>query len=310
MEVEKFYRLAYFGITFFGASLLSSIWYIKQRKTDDHGYGYFALAIWMWVIIDVIKYYLGWVVNFDPEASQELLSKQQGYSERLASMLNNAFFLCALTYLSEAFILLKKKFASFRDHKKWTRLILISAITLALFFSIMWGNFSPLVTILEVIISSLTLAMVGVGLFQSFNKRGYGYLFTSIVVIISFLLVLSQPLISYNKDLTVILPSFLTKIEHIRIMILVSHSALIGLLLSLAISWIDSKKVDAVLTKKQLEVIKYLYDNPGLTYGEIADKMRLEHNTIKTHMSNIRQKLNVKTKKEIIHFAEDNKLFD
>ncbi|TDO95273.1 LuxR family two component transcriptional regulator [Halanaerobium saccharolyticum] len=56
------------------------------------------------------------------------------------------------------------------------------------------------------------------------------------------------------------------------------------------------------LSERQLEVVKYL--SKGLTYNEIGDKLYLSERTIKYHIEQIKEKLNIKTQSQIISLAD------
>ncbi len=55
------------------------------------------------------------------------------------------------------------------------------------------------------------------------------------------------------------------------------------------------------LTERQSEVVRLLVK--GLTYQEIADRLFLSERTIKYHMKKIKEKLGVKTRREVIKYV-------
>lgn len=64
----------------------------------------------------------------------------------------------------------------------------------------------------------------------------------------------------------------------------------------------DKTKEDVELTERQLEVIKLVGE--GLTYQEVADELYLSERTIKYHMEQIKKKLFLKNKAEVIAYAK------
>lgn len=53
-----------------------------------------------------------------------------------------------------------------------------------------------------------------------------------------------------------------------------------------------------LLTVRERQVL--LLISTGLTYGEIADKLNVSHETVKMHLKNIYRKLNVQNKIEAL----------
>lgn len=65
----------------------------------------------------------------------------------------------------------------------------------------------------------------------------------------------------------------------------------------------DNKNADdEKLSNKQLEVIKFVSE--GFTYKEIADKLYLSEVTIKYHMNQIKKKLALKNRAQVISYAK------
>jgi DNA-binding NarL/FixJ family response regulator len=60
------------------------------------------------------------------------------------------------------------------------------------------------------------------------------------------------------------------------------------------------------LTEREIEVFKYL--SKSLTYAQIALEMKLAETTVKTHSAQIRRKLGVKSKRELIGMAISSRL--
>ena len=67
-----------------------------------------------------------------------------------------------------------------------------------------------------------------------------------------------------------------------------------------------TKIIDIFLTPREEEVIKMI--SLGHQISEIAKVLFISTETVKTHVKNIRSKLNVKSKSEIIQYARDNLL--
>lgn len=63
-------------------------------------------------------------------------------------------------------------------------------------------------------------------------------------------------------------------------------------------------KSDKQLTEKEAEVVKLLLQ--GYTYKMMARNLFITENTIKYHIKNIYQKLNIKSKMELIKMFVDN----
>jgi len=59
---------------------------------------------------------------------------------------------------------------------------------------------------------------------------------------------------------------------------------------------------DEDLSKKQLEIIKLV--SKGFTYREIADELYLSEVTIKYHMNQIKKKLSLKNRAQVISYAK------
>lgn len=67
---------------------------------------------------------------------------------------------------------------------------------------------------------------------------------------------------------------------------------------------IDLQKVEALdLSKREYEVLQEI--SLGLSNREIADKLFLSENTIKTHVSNVLVKLNAKRRTQAIKIAKE-----
>ncbi len=70
---------------------------------------------------------------------------------------------------------------------------------------------------------------------------------------------------------------------------------------------IDLKKVEALdLSKREYEVLQEI--SLGLSNREIADKLFLSENTIKTHVSNVLVKLNAKRRTQAIKIAKEMRI--
>ena len=63
-------------------------------------------------------------------------------------------------------------------------------------------------------------------------------------------------------------------------------------------------KVKNHLTKRELEVLQYIAE--GLKNNEIAEKLFISINTVKSHRSNIMLKLDIHTTPKLVKFAMDN----
>ncbi len=68
----------------------------------------------------------------------------------------------------------------------------------------------------------------------------------------------------------------------------------------------NSQMADVFLTPREEEVIRMI--SLGHQVSEIAQSLFIGTETVKTHIKNIRTKLNVKSKAQIIQFARDNLL--
>ena len=68
----------------------------------------------------------------------------------------------------------------------------------------------------------------------------------------------------------------------------------------------NTKSLDVLLTPREEEVIRMI--SLGHQVSEIADSLFISTETVKTHIKNIRSKLNVKSKAQIIQYARDNLL--
>ncbi len=61
-----------------------------------------------------------------------------------------------------------------------------------------------------------------------------------------------------------------------------------------------------LLTKRQIDVLKYIVK--GLTYREIGKELFISERTIKYHIEQIKDRLELKTQSQVIAFAKDNVL--
>lgn len=98
-----------------------------------------------------------------------------------------------------------------------------------------------------------------------------------------------------------------------------AYGAIIGVVFLVAGVWIGAKflsggiKVPKIplkgagLSQRELEVLKLMAD--GNSNQEIADSLFLSLNTVKTHVSNIYMKLNVKRRTQAINKARELQLF-
>lgn len=70
---------------------------------------------------------------------------------------------------------------------------------------------------------------------------------------------------------------------------------------------VDQKKIDALgLSKREYEVLNGIVS--GLSNKEIGEKLFLSESTIKTHVSNLFVKLNVKRRTQVIRKAKEIRL--
>lgn len=65
---------------------------------------------------------------------------------------------------------------------------------------------------------------------------------------------------------------------------------------------------ETVLTEREIEILQYVAQ--GLSNKAISDELTLSENTIKYHLKNILQKLNVQNRTEAVMYAVRNKLIE
>jgi DNA-binding NarL/FixJ family response regulator len=92
-----------------------------------------------------------------------------------------------------------------------------------------------------------------------------------------------------------------TRLEDIRRSILDVHQGQAAMSPSIAkkvIAYFRPQRADSALTDKELMVVQLLTD--GLSYKMVADRMQITMNTVRTHIRNIYEKLQVHSKAEVI----------
>jgi DNA-binding NarL/FixJ family response regulator len=92
-----------------------------------------------------------------------------------------------------------------------------------------------------------------------------------------------------------------TRLEDIRRSILDVHSGQAAMSPSIAkkvIAYFRPQKTESQLTDKELMVVQLLTD--GLSYKMVADRMQVSMNTVRFHIRNIYDKLQVHSKAEVI----------
>ncbi|MBP9186375.1 MAG: response regulator transcription factor [Bacteroidia bacterium] len=67
------------------------------------------------------------------------------------------------------------------------------------------------------------------------------------------------------------------------------------------------KKQESILTEREMEILKGLVE--GLDYKGVADKLFISPHTVRTHITNIYQKLHVSRKTQAVMLAVKNKWF-
>lgn len=72
-----------------------------------------------------------------------------------------------------------------------------------------------------------------------------------------------------------------------------------------------SKEILNLLTKRELEILEKIYQNPKLPYKQIASFLFISEKTVNTHTTNISKKIKMKNNREnLLNFYEKNYLFD